>query len=195
MWRFESSLRHQAKCPAHAGHFACSVPSGALTRHPMAGECFRDYPYSEYMQTTKDDAKFHIVLVQAIAFKDGKALIAQRSHQELQAPGMWSLPGGKVELYGSADDVIENTLHAEFREEVGIELEPMIEYLRSGSFVRNDGSSVVTLCFLADWKAGEAKPLEDSIAVDWIAQDQLDKYEYPPGVRGLLEAGFARRAS
>lgn len=139
---------------------------------------------------TKDNAKFHIVLVQALVFKDGKALIAQRSFEELQAPGMWSLPGGKVELYGNDTNVIEKALKEEFREEVGIELEDDIYYYNSGSFVRNDGSSVVTLCFIAKWKSGEAMPLEDSIAVKWISRDEIDNYEYAPSVRSLVKAGF-----
>ncbi len=140
---------------------------------------------------TKDKAKFHIVLVQAMAVKDGKALIAQRSYEELQAPGMWSLPGGKVELYGTEFDVIEKTLIEEFREEVGIELDQDMVYYRSGSFVRNDGSSVVSLCFLARWYSGEAEALEDSIAVAWISEDEIDSFEFAPGIKQLLQDGFA----
>ena len=109
---------------------------------------------STSMPETQDKAIFHIILVQAVVFKGGKALIAQRSFEELQAPGMWSLPGGKVELFGSDVDVIEKTLQAEFREEVGIELEESVRYFKSGSFVRKDGSSGVSLCFLAQWKSG-----------------------------------------
>jgi len=45
---------------------------------------------------TKDLAKFHIVLVVGAVYKKHKILIAQRSFEEIQAPGKWGLPGGKV---------------------------------------------------------------------------------------------------
>jgi 8-oxo-dGTP pyrophosphatase MutT (NUDIX family) len=142
---------------------------------------------------TKDRAKFHIVLVQAVVFKGNKALIAQRSLEELQSPGLWALPGGKVESHGDEVDVIEQTLSDEFLEEVGIRLKKEMSYLKSGSFVRSDGASVVKLCFCAEWKSGEAQPLEDSIAVAWIDEDELDSFDFAPSTRELLELGFKSR--
>jgi ADP-ribose pyrophosphatase YjhB (NUDIX family) len=144
---------------------------------------------------TRDNATFHIVLAQAVAFKDGKALIAQRGMEEVQSPGMWSIPGGKVELYGKDDNVIEKTLKAEFEEEVGIELHDEMNYCQSSSFIRKDDSSVIVLCFIADWKAGEAQPLEDSIAVAWISREEIGNYEYPPTIKETLESAFERRES
>jgi 8-oxo-dGTP diphosphatase len=141
---------------------------------------------------TKDKAKFHIVLVQAVVFKDGKALIAQRGLDEPQSPGTWSLPGGKVELYGEDENVIEKTLKQEFLEEVGIELQDKMDYLKSESFVRDDGSSVIRLCFIAEWKSGEAKPLEDSIAVKWIGRDDIDSFESPGQIKNLMKLAFEK---
>ena len=59
---------------------------------------------------TKDKAKLNIVLVIGAVVKKSplrkatadqvKVLIGQRSWKEVQAAGMWSLPGGKVEVEG-----------------------------------------------------------------------------------------------
>ena len=46
---------------------------------------------------TEDNAQFHIVCVKGWVEKDGKFLLAQRAFNELHHPGVWSLPGGKVE--------------------------------------------------------------------------------------------------
>jgi 8-oxo-dGTP diphosphatase len=144
--------------------------------------------------STVDSAPFHIVLAQAVAFKDGKVLIAQRSLGEISGAGQWSIPGGKVEKYGEDVDVIEKTIHTEFMEEVGIELEDRMEYLRSGSFVRKDGSTVVSLTFIADWKAGEAQPLDDTAAVRWVGPDELEGFDWAYGVVEKIELAFKRRA-
>jgi hypothetical protein len=63
--------------------------------------------------------------------------------------------------------------------------------LRSHSFVRKDESSVVSLSFVASWERGEALPLEDSIAVAWVGSNDLDSYDFAPGVRELIELAFA----
>ena len=51
---------------------------------------------------TQDNAQFHIVLVKGWVEKDGKFLMARRSRKEIQAPGQWSIPGGKMENEGRA---------------------------------------------------------------------------------------------
>lgn len=138
---------------------------------------------------TKDKAKFNIVLVMGVIEKEGKYLIAQRSLDEPQAPGTWSLPGGKVEVETKKDElnVLEETLKKEIVEEVGIEVEDEMFYVRSSSFIRNDGAPVVGVLFLCKWKSGKATPLEDSIDIAWISIDEIPNYEFAEGINNALK--------
>jgi len=139
---------------------------------------------------TKDNAKFHIVLVIGAVEKKGKILIAKRSFEELQAPGKWALPGGKVEIKGSDMDTLEKTLAREIKEEVGVEVDSSMKYIRSGSFVRVDKSSVISVLFLCKWLNGKAEALEDSIDIAWISSDELDKYDFADDVKKSLRESF-----
>lgn len=118
--------------------------------------------------------------------KKGKFLIAQRSFKEIQAPGLWSLPGGKVELYKEEPDILEKTLRREIKEEVGIVIKNIL-YLRSWSFIRVDNLNVVCILFVCQWKSGKAKAIEDSIDVKWISIKQLNKYKLAQGIKKSLK--------
>ncbi len=139
---------------------------------------------------TKDNAKFHIILVIGAVEKDSKILIAQRSFEELQAPGKWALPGGKVDLKGLDLDTLEKTLTREIKEEVGVEVYSDMKYVRSGSFVRVDKASVISVLFLCKWKKGKAKALEDSIDIAWISKDELLNFDFATGVKKSLKESF-----
>jgi len=139
---------------------------------------------------TKDKARFHIVLVQGIIEKEGKYLIAQRSFTEVQSAGLWSLPGGKIEIVKTEDlyNIFEDTLKKEIKEEVNVDIKKGLEYLQSWSFVRVDGASVVGSLFLCRWLSGIAKPCEDSINVRWIYPDELSHYQLAGGVEAAFKA-------
>lgn len=143
---------------------------------------------------TKDNAKFHIVLVTGVIEKNGELLIAQRSFDEIQAPGKWALPGGKVELFTNNNDidVLERTLEKEIEEEVGVKIQKDILYLASSSFVRVDKASVIGILFLCKWKSGKPKPLEDTIRVEWISYNEVKKYDLCDGVDLALEKAFEK---
>lgn len=142
--------------------------------------------------TTKDNAKFNIVLAIGVVEKEGKFLIAQRSFEELQAPGKWSLPGGKVEVKGDNLDILETALKREIKEEVGIVIDEDPIYVRSGSFIRVDKAPVVSIFFLCKWQSGRAKPLEDSIDVAWISIEDLNKFDFATGVKKALKEAYKK---
>jgi 8-oxo-dGTP pyrophosphatase MutT (NUDIX family) len=75
--------------------------------------------------------------------------------EEEYAPGGLNFPGGKVEGADNADDVLEETLHREIAEEVGLEVHDEMAYLHSRSFVA-EGEPVVDVVLLCRWKSGEA---------------------------------------
>jgi 8-oxo-dGTP diphosphatase len=125
---------------------------------------------------TRDRAKFHIVLVKGWIERGGKFLLARRGLNELQRPGSWSLPGGKVEGDSEESDVLQKTLKKEIMEEVGVEIEDSVELLYNNSFVRVDGAHVINLTFLCRHKSGEARPLEDTAEVRWFSLEELEDF-------------------
>ena len=70
----------------------------------------------------------YIVNVEAAIYNDDKWLVVKRSELEEHAPGTLALVGGKVEVASGGDDVLEDTLRREVKEEVGIEVDAM-DYL------------------------------------------------------------------
>ncbi len=136
----------------------------------------------------QDNAKLHIVMVQGWVKKDGKFLMAQRSFKELQAPGAWSIPGGKIEE-GEGLGVVEQTLKKEILEEVGVSIKDNVKYISSDAFTRVDGKHVVSLCFLCEWKEGEAKALQETETVKWFSLQELrDFKEAKPFLKNLISA-------
>jgi 8-oxo-dGTP diphosphatase len=120
------------------------------------------------------DINTHVVLVTAFIIKNNKILLAKRSKNDPQAGGLWSIPGGKVDLE-VGKSIIENTLKKEIKEEVGIRIKDKIIYLGSEAFTRVSGHHVIALIYLAFWKSGKAKPLEDQEEIQWLSLAQLNK--------------------
>lgn len=126
---------------------------------------------------TQDNAQFHIVLVKGWVEKDGKYLMAKRSQKEIQAPGTWSIPGGKMEAK-DGPHVVEEHLKEEVKEEVGIEIKDEVELIYTNAFTRVDGAHVVGLTFLCHWKSGEAQPLDDTDEVKWFSLEELKNSDH-----------------
>ncbi len=133
----------------------------------------------------------HIVLVNAVVEKDGRILISRRSFGESHEPGRWSIPGGKVDrTEGNVWNIIEKTLHREILEETGIEINNDVVLLSNNTFIRSTGHHVIMLLFLCHWKSGEARPLEDTIDIKWISEEDINDFEYPPNVKAYIKKGF-----
>lgn len=123
--------------------------------------------------TTKDNAKFHIVAVKAWVKKGDKYLLARRGMNEVHMPGIWSIPGGKIDEGGDTVNILQETLKREVLEEVGLEITDEMELIFNNTFERSDGSSVVGLTFLCHWKSGETVPLEDTSEIGWFTLNEL----------------------
>lgn len=114
----------------------------------------------------------HVVAVFVFVKKGNKLLLTKRSSDDPQSGGEWSVPGGKVE-FDEGFEIVEKTIAKEAKEEVGIEIQDELTYLGSGGFYRVSGHHVVKLEFLAEWKSGIAKPLEDQDDIKWVTGEEL----------------------
>lgn len=133
------------------------------------------------------------VIVNAVIRKEDKILISQRSFEEAHEPGKWTIPGGKIENdinEVEIFDIVEKTLKKEVLEEVEICISDEVRLIANNTFQRSNGQTVLALVFLCQYKSGEAKPAEDTIAVKWITKAELGNYAFPPNVKEYITRGY-----
>ncbi len=121
----------------------------------------------------------------ACVWKDGHVLLAKRG----KAPnlGLWSLPGGHVEL----GETLQQAATRELREETSVEAE-LAHLVDCLNFIRTDdngsvASHYVVAVFTGNWTAGVAQPLDDAADVAWRTPENLDDLSMTDGVRAVIE--------
>jgi len=143
-----------------------------------------------FMET--NNQYLHEVAITAIIVKDGKYLITRRAANKKRFPGMWTVPGGKMETSDYLKlpkdtefywyNVLERTLRREIKEEVGIEIDN-IEYITSLATVHNDGSPSLVISCAADYVLGEVKlQLEENDEFAWVSLEEAKNYKLLDGI-------------
>ncbi len=134
----------------------------------------------------------HEVVITAIIVKNGKFLITRRSSEKKRFPGMWTVPGGKMETSDYLKlpkdtkhywyNVLERTLKREVKEEVGIEIDH-IDYVTSLATVHEDGSPSLVISCMADYAAGKVT-LQPSESDDyaWVDLEKAKDYRLIDGI-------------
>lgn len=146
----------------------------------------------------------HEVAVTAIIIKDGKYLITRRSANKKRFPGMWTVPGGKLETDDYVNlpkdtsnywyNVLEGVLRREVKEECGLEIANIV-YLTSLATVHGDGFPSLVISCLADYESGEVtlKPDEtDNFA--WVSLEQAKQYPLIDGIYDELVMAERQRS-
>ena len=134
----------------------------------------------------------HEVATSAIIVKDGKYLITRRSAKKKRFPGMWTVPGGKMEtsdyLRLPKDteyywyNVLERTLRREVKEETGVDIDH-IEYVTSLATIHADGSPSLVISCMADYTGGEVKLQEDEAdEYAWVNLEEAKNYQLIDGI-------------
>jgi len=143
-----------------------------------------------------DSNKAHYLTATAIIIKDGKYLITKRSPKEKAFPGLWTVPGGKLEVsdYISLPkdtsehwyNIVEKILSREIMEETNLKVKNY-RYLTSLSFIRPDKIPALILSFYADYDSGELKLCEDLTEYEWVSLEEAGKYELIEGIYEEIE--------
>lgn len=140
----------------------------------------------------ENNQRLHEVAITAIVVKDGKYLITRRSPNKKRWPGMWTVPGGRLETSDYLDlpkdtqfywyNVLERTLRREVKEEVGIDIDH-IEYVTSLATVHTDSAPSLVISCIADWVAGEVilQP-EETDRYEWVSLEEAKNYELLDGI-------------
>ena len=111
--------------------------------------------------------------IAALALVQGnEVLLAQRSFQSDWAPGMWHVPGGKVE----AGETVEAAALREITEEIGVEVQ-LVDVAFRGivAYDQASGRHVDTFCFSTNrWTGNPSiKEPQKCEALDWFALDSM----------------------
>ncbi len=148
---------------------------------------------SEEQKKDASDPRKYFVLINAVVEKDGQILISQRSLTEKHGPGKWCIPGGKLEYSGVVYEALQKTAQREVLEETGVAVEEEMQLIANNTFQHDeDMVQVIAIVFLCHYKSGEAKPMEDTMAVRWIKRDEVDNFEFHNiNVKDYVLKGFA----
>jgi len=121
--------------------------------------------------------------VQGILERDGRVLLARRALEPRR--GHWDLPGGFLD---EAEEPVAG-LRREFREETGLDVEP-VELLRI-DIEPYDGRHVFSVTWIV---RGEGDPVaaDDVQELRWFARDELPAEMAFPGQVQVLRAWAAR---
>lgn len=126
--------------------------------------------------------------VGAVVFKDQQILLVKRG--KAPAKGMWSIPGGSVEL----GETLKQAAEREILEETGIRInagEPVysfevIEYDDTGK-IRFHYYIIDLDC---KFENGQIKPGDDAADARWISEKNLDLLQINPKTRELLHRKY-----
>ncbi len=121
---------------------------------------------------------FYIVNIEAAIFKQDRWLMVYRSVAEEHAAGDLSLIGGKVEISENSVNVFEKTLKREIMEEVGISVNENMQYLKSSSFILDNGIPVIDVVFLCSYKDGvpDAMDKNEVSSFEWLTYNEINSH-------------------
>jgi len=150
-----------------------------------------------------ENKNLHEVAITAIIVKDGKYLVTRRSPNKKRFPGLWTVPGGKLEsgdyLRLEKDtehywyNVLERTLRREVKEEVGLDIKN-IKYLTSLATVHADGAPSLVISCIADYFGGEVVlQKEESDEFAWVTSEEAKKYKLVDGIHDELVMSDKKR--
>ncbi|MCR4333876.1 MAG: NUDIX domain-containing protein [Patescibacteria group bacterium] len=151
----------------------------------------------------KEPQLLHEVAITAIVVKDGKYLITRRALTKKRFPGMWTVPGGRLETSDYVNlkkdtkdywyNVLEQVLRREVKEEVGLAIKN-IEYVTSLATVHKDGAPSLVISCMADWQKGAVKlQKSETDEFAWVSLKESKKYKLLDGIYDELEMAEARR--
>jgi 8-oxo-dGTP diphosphatase len=130
-----------------------------MHRDPMTSEMSRTYPTRPYLA------------VSAAIFRDGRVLLVRRARPP--AHGLYTLPGGGVEL----GETLEEAIIREVREETALEVRPVALAGYRQAIARDAKGDVerhfVILPFAARWISGEVSLNEELAEAHWLLPDDL----------------------
>ncbi|HYL93024.1 MAG TPA: NUDIX hydrolase [Alphaproteobacteria bacterium] len=131
-----------------------------------------------------------IVAVGAVIVHEGRVLLVRRARPPLA--GEWSLPGGAVEL----GETLSTATEREVREETGlvVRADEVLEVLDRIIPGRNGRPQYhyVLVDFLCTVRGGGLKVGGDASAAEWVAENELAKFNLEMPALKIIAKAFAK---
>lgn len=139
-----------------------------------------------------DQKLLHEVVITAIIMKNGKYLITRRALTKKRFPGLWTVPGGKLETSDYVNlpkdtkdywyNVLEQVLRREVKEEAGLAIKN-IAYVTSLATIHVDGAPSLVISCMANWESGEVVLQEsETDKYKWVSLKEAKNYELLDGI-------------
>jgi 8-oxo-dGTP diphosphatase len=149
-----------------------------MTSDTMTSEMSRTYPTRPYLA------------VSAAIIRDGRILIVRRARPP--AHGLYTLPGGGVEL----GETLEEAVIREVREETALEVRPVALAGYRQAIARDAAGKVerhfVILPFAARWISGEVSLNEELAEAHWLLPDDLAGLTTTEGLAQIVASAVER---
>jgi len=104
--------------------------------------------------------------VKSFIINNNKLLVVKRRLNDVQKPGIWEIPGGRLEI---GEDPFEG-LKRETKEETNLDIE-IIKPLNVRHFKRDDDQIITLIIFLCKPLTKKIKLSEEHTDYDWIDLD------------------------
>jgi ADP-ribose pyrophosphatase YjhB (NUDIX family) len=132
-----------------------------------------------------------IVGVGAVVLDRGRVLLVERGREPQK--GLWSLPGGALEV----GETLADALRREVREETGLEVRVLgvVEVLER---ILRDAAGrpeyhYVLIDYLCQPAGGELHAASDAARAAWVDRGRLGDYPLTAGAGAVIEKAFALR--
>ncbi len=138
---------------------------------------------------------YHLVGIMAGIYNDGKYLMMIRGENESEGPGDLSFVSGKTEIGPERDNPLEETVHREVMEEVGVTVTDLV-YVDSRAFTLSRGPNLLLAEFLCRWDSGTAHAADpDEVeSVAWMTPEEVQNHpKSPPWTVATMAAMEAKR--
>lgn len=130
--------------------------------------------------------------VSAAVIRDGRVLVVRRARSP--ARGLFTLPGGAVEL----GETLEQAVEREIREETDLSIAPVALAGYREVVTRDAEDRVerhfVILCFAARWLAGEPTLNDELSEARWLTPGEIAGLATTEGLTEIVAAAFERLA-
>jgi len=103
------------------------------------------------------------IAAKSFIVKDNKLLVLKRESEDVQSPGIWEIPGGRIK---PKEHPVKG-LKREVKEETGIDID-VLHSLNVRHFTRSDNQTITMLVFLCTTSENKINLSKEHSAYDWI---------------------------
>lgn len=119
------------------------------------------------------------IAVKAFIINDGKLLILKRVENDIQKPGIWEIPGGRIDI---RENMISGLMR-EVKEEAGLDIEVNRE-ISIRNFVRDDKQKIEMHIFLCNAVNDcKIRLSEEHSSFEWVeierCKEKLSEFFHP----------------